>query len=75
MRAARRRRLNDIRFENVERALTEPDTALRLFGKPEVRGHRRMGVSLALGGDDRRSAREGASDDRRLRSGVRLGAG
>jgi phosphoribosylglycinamide formyltransferase 2 len=30
--------------------LTEPDTALRLFGKPEVRGHRRMGVSLALGG-------------------------
>lgn len=40
---------NDIRFENVERALTQPDTALRLFGKPEVRGHRRMGVSLALG--------------------------
>lgn len=41
---------NNVRFENVERALTEPDTALRLFGKPEVRGHRRMGVSLALGG-------------------------
>jgi phosphoribosylglycinamide formyltransferase 2 len=39
---------NNVRFENVERALTEPDTALRLFGKPEVRGHRRMGVSLAL---------------------------
>ena len=41
---------NNVRFENVDRALTEPDTALRLFGKPEVRGHRRMGVSLALGG-------------------------
>ena len=41
---------NNVRFENVERALTEPDTAIRLFGKPEVRGHRRMGVSLALGG-------------------------
>ena len=40
---------NDVRFENVDRALTEPDTAIRLFGKPEVRGHRRMGVSLALG--------------------------
>jgi phosphoribosylglycinamide formyltransferase 2 len=40
---------NDIRFENVERALVEPDTTIRLFGKPEVRGHRRMGVSLALG--------------------------
>ncbi len=38
-----------MRFENVDRALAEPDTALRLFGKPEVRGHRRMGVSLALG--------------------------
>jgi len=41
---------NNVRFEKLERALTEPDTALRLFGKPEVRGHRRMGVSLALGG-------------------------
>ena len=41
---------NNVRFENVDRALTEPDTALRLFGKPEVRGHRRMGVSLALAG-------------------------
>jgi phosphoribosylglycinamide formyltransferase 2 len=40
---------SDVRFEHVERALTEPDTAIRLFGKPEVRGHRRMGVSLALG--------------------------
>ncbi|HEY4367689.1 MAG TPA: formate-dependent phosphoribosylglycinamide formyltransferase [Steroidobacteraceae bacterium] len=41
---------NNIRFNNVERVLQEPDTAVRLFGKPEVRGHRRMGVSLALGG-------------------------
>lgn len=40
---------SNVRFENVERALTEPDTAIRLFGKPEVRGHRRMGVSLAIG--------------------------
>ncbi|HEX7116542.1 MAG TPA: formate-dependent phosphoribosylglycinamide formyltransferase [Steroidobacter sp.] len=39
----------NIRYENVDRALKQPDTALRLFGKPEVRGHRRMGVSLALG--------------------------
>ena len=27
-------------FENVEAALGQPDTALRLFGKPEVRGKR-----------------------------------
>jgi phosphoribosylglycinamide formyltransferase 2 len=40
---------DNVRFEGVERALTQPDTALRLFGKPQVRGHRRIGVSLALG--------------------------
>jgi phosphoribosylglycinamide formyltransferase 2 len=42
---------NNVSFDGVDRALSEPDTALRLFGKPEVRGHRRMGVSLALGAD------------------------
>jgi phosphoribosylglycinamide formyltransferase 2 len=41
----------DIRFHQVERALEAPDTQLRLFGKPEVRGRRRMGVTLALGAD------------------------
>ncbi|WP_462379041.1 formate-dependent phosphoribosylglycinamide formyltransferase [Pseudomonas sp. Marseille-QA0892] len=34
-------------FNNVATALAEPDTALRLFGKPEVVGQRRMGVALA----------------------------
>ncbi len=38
-----------VRFENVEAALEEPDTQLRLFGKPQVKGHRRMGVALARG--------------------------
>jgi phosphoribosylglycinamide formyltransferase 2 len=41
----------DIRFHCVEGALTEPDTQLRLFGKPEVRGRRRMGVALATAAD------------------------
>ena len=36
-------------YDNVERALVEPDTQLRLFGKPEVHGRRRMGVALARG--------------------------
>ena len=36
-------------YANVDAALAEPDTQLRLFGKPEVAGHRRMGVALALG--------------------------
>jgi phosphoribosylglycinamide formyltransferase 2 len=32
-------------------ALREPDTALRLFGKPDICGKRRMGVTLARGSD------------------------
>ena len=39
------------RFAGVERALARPDTALRLFGKPWVDGHRRVGVTLARGAD------------------------
>lgn len=34
-------------FSNIEAALQTPDTALRLFGKPRVQGHRRVGVTLA----------------------------
>lgn len=34
-------------FGQLERALAEPDTDLRLFGKPEVAGQRRLGVALA----------------------------
>lgn len=37
----------NVSFSGIEHALVEPDTALRLFGKPEVQGQRRMGVSLA----------------------------
>ncbi len=35
------------RYHGVAQAIAEPDTALRLFGKPEVRGTRRMAVTLA----------------------------
>lgn len=34
-------------MDNLEAVLAEPGTQLRIFGKPEVRGHRRMGVILA----------------------------
>ena len=37
-------------FGNLDKALAEPDTQLRLFGKPQVSGQRRMGVALARGG-------------------------
>ena len=36
-------------YNNVDIALQEPDTAVMLFGKPEISGRRRMGVALALG--------------------------
>jgi phosphoribosylglycinamide formyltransferase 2 len=39
------------RFGNLDAALAEPGTDLRLFGKPEVHGRRRMGVALARGSD------------------------
>lgn len=34
-------------FDNLENALSEPGVQLRIFGKPQVVGHRRMGVILA----------------------------
>ncbi|MAD27843.1 MAG: phosphoribosylglycinamide formyltransferase 2 [Pseudomonadales bacterium] len=37
----------NVSFGNLGAALKEPDTQLRLFGKPEVDGQRRMGVALA----------------------------
>ena len=40
-----------IEYNDVDKALTEPDTQVRLFGKPEVVHRRRMGVALALGKD------------------------
>jgi phosphoribosylglycinamide formyltransferase 2 len=36
-------------YGNLEEVLKAPNTQLRLFGKPEVSGHRRMGVVLARG--------------------------
>jgi phosphoribosylglycinamide formyltransferase 2 len=38
-----------VSFGNLDQALAEPDTDLRLFGKPEVSGKRRMGVIVARG--------------------------
>ena len=38
-----------ISYSGLEDALSEPDTSLRLFGKPSINGHRRLGVVLARG--------------------------
>lgn len=39
----------NVQFANLDKALSIPNTQLRLFGKPEVSGSRRMGVALATG--------------------------
>lgn len=39
---------SDISYSNLDKALQQADTQLRLFGKPEVSGTRRMGVALAI---------------------------
>jgi phosphoribosylglycinamide formyltransferase 2 len=40
-----------VTFNSIDSALRQPDTQIRLFGKPEVQGQRRMGVALARGTD------------------------
>lgn len=39
-------------FSGLAGALAEPGTDLRIFAKPEVHGHRRMAVALAVGGSE-----------------------
>ncbi|HHF3068658.1 TPA: formate-dependent phosphoribosylglycinamide formyltransferase [Vibrio diabolicus] len=36
----------NIRFDNLTKALAQPQTQVRLFGKPEIDGRRRLGVVL-----------------------------
>lgn len=40
---------HQVEFCHLEQVLAEPNTQIRLFGKPEVNGHRRMAVILARG--------------------------
>lgn len=49
----------EVSFSGLENALAEPDVQLRLFGKPEIKGRRRMGVALAKA-DSIEAAREKA---------------
>lgn len=37
----------EIVMDNLEKVLEEPGVQMRIFGKPEIQGHRRMGVILA----------------------------
>ncbi|MGL5585067.1 MAG: formate-dependent phosphoribosylglycinamide formyltransferase, partial [Plesiomonas sp.] len=37
----------DLRFRGLAQALAAPNVQLRLFGKPEIAGRRRLGVTLS----------------------------
>ena len=53
----------EVTYTGLESALSESDTQLRLFGKPELKGRRRMGVALAKGAsieEARKKARDAA---------------
>ena len=53
-----------VSFGNLELALAAPDTQMRIFGKPEVHGKRRMAVMLARGSsleEARSKAKEAAA--------------
>lgn len=47
-------------FDKLDEVLAEPDVQIRIFGKPEVVGHRRMAVILAMA-DTVEAAREKAN--------------
>ncbi|MDE1236584.1 formate-dependent phosphoribosylglycinamide formyltransferase [Vibrio aestuarianus] len=49
---------NNIRFDGIDEALAMPKTQIRLFGKPDIDGRRRLGVTLT-----RRSCIESAIED------------
>ncbi len=59
----------DPTYHGVAEALNDTDVDLRLFGKPEVNGKRRMGVALALG----KSIDEAREKARKVRDKIRLG--
>ena len=60
-----------VTYSGLDNALATPGTEIRLFGKPEVRGERRMGVALAVG----ESIDEARSKARNAAAAVHCGTG
>ena len=56
-------------FSNLENALAETDTQIRLFGKPEINGRRRMGVAIARAD----SIEEAVEKAKRVANAVKVG--
>ncbi len=57
--------IDDPTYSGIDRALAHRETSVRIFGKPEVKGHRRMAVVLSTGRsvkDARRNAEAAANE-------------
>src|SRR3972149_7317924 len=54
-------------YEGVSDALKIPGTHIRIFGKPEVIGHRRMGVALAIGKDIKEARKKAMTAAKKVR--------
>ncbi|MDE6402973.1 MAG: phosphoribosylglycinamide formyltransferase 2, partial [Muribaculaceae bacterium] len=50
---------NRLELSNIDEVVAEPGVQMRIFGKPEIKGHRRMAVILATA-DTVEAAREKA---------------
>ncbi|MBZ3935931.1 formate-dependent phosphoribosylglycinamide formyltransferase [Methanimicrococcus blatticola] len=57
---------NKISYSGLEKALEEKETQIRLFGKPEIKGERRLGVALAKG----KSVKEARKNARKVDKAV-----
>ena len=59
--------ISDPTYTGLARALMQPGTSVRIFGKPEVKGHRRMAVALATGRSVAEARRKAMASARQLK--------
>lgn len=57
----------DPTYTGLARALAQPGTSVRIFGKPEVKGHRRMAVALATGRNVAEARRKAMASAKQLK--------
>ena len=61
--------IEDPTYTGVAKALTAPGTSVRIFGKPEVKGHRRMAVTLATGRTVKDARRKAMASAKQIKVG------
>lgn len=57
---------NQISYSGLENALKENDTQIRLFGKPDITGERRLGVALAKGKTVKKARKKAKAVDQKI---------